>query len=91
MGTRLKKRRNTQTVMGNRRSEEALGIRRWNEEPLGRGLGQEQGGLVQNLTLLCFVLRHGSWDTHLKMSILLIPGPGVQEGLRPGLGPGERG
>lgn len=53
MGTRLKK-RNTQTVMENRRSEEALGIRRQNEEPLGRGLGQEQGGLVQNLTaLLC--------------------------------------
>lgn len=41
-------------MMGNRRSEEFLGIGRQNEEPLGRGLGQEQGGLVQNLTaLLC--------------------------------------
>lgn len=31
-------------------------------------------------SLLCFVLRHGSWDTHLKMSILLIPGPGCLGG-----------
>lgn len=53
-GNEVEKEEEHADMTGNRRSEEFLGIGRQNEEPLGRGLGQEQGGLVQNLTaLLC--------------------------------------
>lgn len=41
-----------QRVMRNRASEEALVIQSQDEEALGRGLGQWQAGLVQNLTAL---------------------------------------
>lgn len=48
----MKKKRSIQTLMGNRASEEALGIQRQNEKPLDRGLGQVAGRAVQSLTVL---------------------------------------